>query len=92
VYSLTQKCYAEILALSRDIFERLAGGNPLPTSDESWKRKPYRRSELNALCRIEPGMDRDEVRRRVRATTFPGAPGAYVEIGGIRFKHVPDHP
>lgn len=90
VYSLTQRCYAEILALSYDIFGRLALGQSLPESDEKWTRKPYRRSQLNALCRIEPDMDFSEVRRRVRATTFPGAPGAYVEIAGIRFKYSPD--
>ena len=90
VYSLTQRCYAEILALSYDVFGRLALGQQLPKCDEKWARKPYRRSELNALCKIDPDMDVHEVRRRVRATTFPGAPGAYVDIAGIRFKYLPD--
>ena len=90
VYSLTQRCYAEILALVHEILSRLAAGMPLPESAETWKRKAYRRSELNALCRIEPDMDAAEVRRRVRATTFPGAPGAYIEIGGVCFRHIPD--
>jgi hypothetical protein len=32
-------------------------------------------------------MSEDEVARRVRATTFPGAPGAYVEVQGVRFAY-----
>jgi methionyl-tRNA formyltransferase len=90
VFSLTQRCYVEILSLSYDIFGRLALGQPLPSCDEKWTRKPYRRSELNALCKIEPEMDAKEVGRRVRATTFPGAPGACVEIAGFRFNYFPD--
>lgn len=85
VYSLTQRCYAHILVLFYEIMGGIILGEELPEAGEHWKRKPYRRSELNALCEISPDMPEDEIRRRVRATTFPGMPGPFVRVGGYRF-------
>ena len=87
VHALTQRCYAAILALFHEIMAFVVAGTPLPQSDERWQRQPYRRRELDALCRITPEMPADEVARRVRAVTFPGAPGAFVEIHGYRFDY-----
>ncbi|HEX8922369.1 MAG TPA: formyltransferase family protein [Pyrinomonadaceae bacterium] len=87
VYSLTQRCYAHILTLFYEIMSGILAGKELPESDETWQRLPYKRSELNALCRIEPDMTAEEIGRRLRAVTFPGAPGGYVEIGGFRFEY-----
>jgi methionyl-tRNA formyltransferase len=86
VYSLTQRCYSHILTLFYEIVSEIIQGKPLPESDETWKRQPYKRSELNALCRISPDMSHEEIERRIRAVTFPNAPGAYVEIDGLRFE------
>lgn len=85
VYSLTERCYDHIYLVFEEIWAGLVQDRPLPQSKESWKRKPYRRSELNELCRLTPEMSDEEVRRRVRATTFPGCPGAYLEKTGFRF-------
>ncbi len=78
VYSLTQRCYASILELFHEVITLILAGKPLPRSDEHWRRKPYRRHELDELCRITPDMPAEEVARRIRAVTFPGAPGATV--------------
>lgn len=86
VRALTQRCYTSILALFYEIMAVVVAGTPLPQSDEFWQRQPYRRHELDALCRITPDMPVDEVARRVRAVTFPGAPGAFMEIHGYRFE------
>ena len=85
VLSLTQRCYSYILTLFYDIVAGILKDLPLPSSDESWQRVPYRRSELNALCEIRAGMEGDEIQRRIRATTFPNAPGAFVDIEGHKF-------
>lgn len=85
VYSLTQRCYAHTLMLFFEILSNLLSGEHLPVSEETWRRKPYRREELNALCEIKPEMSEDEIRRRVKATTFPNMPGAYVVLGGHKF-------
>lgn len=85
VWSLTKRCYAHILVLFYEMAGLLALGAPLPSSSEQWTRQPYRRSQLNELCRLTPDMSAAEIRRRVRATKFPNMPGAFVELGGSRF-------
>ena len=62
-------------------------GDELPQSDERWKRKPQKRKELNELCRITSDMSAEEIQRRVKAVTFPNAPGAYIEIDGMKFNY-----
>jgi methionyl-tRNA formyltransferase len=89
VYSLTQRCYAYMLTLFFDILSRILLGKPLPESDETWTRKPYRKTDLDALKIISPDMPVDEIRRRVRAVTYPGYAGATMEIDGMRFEYVP---
>jgi methionyl-tRNA formyltransferase len=85
VYSLTHRCYAYILTLFYEIVAGILQGRPLPEAGEIWKRKPYTRRELNALCEIVPEMPPEEIQRRIRAVTFPGAPGAYIALGGWKF-------
>jgi methionyl-tRNA formyltransferase len=84
VQSLTERCYQHLFTLFEEIMVHLKGGSLPPPSDEHWTRKPYRRKELDALGRITQDMDDCEIQRRVRAVTFPGYPGAYVERDGIR--------
>ena len=52
----------------------------IPKSNETWTRKPYTRSDLDELSRVTLGMDVNEIRRRVKAMEFPGAPGAFIEL------------
>ena len=54
---------------------------------EQWLRKPYTRRELDALCEIRLDMSDDEINRRVKATTYPDMPGAYIKIGNHIFKY-----
>lgn len=79
VLSLTRRCYAAINWLFYEIFDLILAGQPLPQSAEHWTRKPFRRADLDALCHLAPEMDDEEIRRRIRATTFPGYPGASFE-------------
>lgn len=76
VLSLTQRCYAAIANVFYEIADLLLAGQPLPASPERWCRRPFRRSELDGLCRLTPDMSEEEIQRRVRATVFPGYPGA----------------
>jgi len=70
VFSLTQRCYVEILHLFFDLLTGILQGNKLPVSQEYWKRKAYTRKDLNRLCELTPRMSREEVEKRVRATTY----------------------
>lgn len=85
VYSLTQRCYDHILELFHEIVSLIVSGQELPRPKEEWSREPYLRSQLDDLCRLTPQMPPQEICRRIRATSFPGMPGPYVELGGHRF-------
>lgn len=85
VFSLTQRCYAYILVMFYDLLLGFLAGRDWPDCGETWRRAPYTRRQLNELCRVSPEMPDEEVRRRVRATSYPGMPGAYLELAGARF-------
>jgi methionyl-tRNA formyltransferase len=85
VYSVTQQCYGLIETLFYEIMDCILQGNPLPSSAEQWKRKPYTRKELNELCYISPDMSAEEIDRRIKATTYR-SPWAYTKIGDKIFK------
>lgn len=88
VFSLKEKSMREMFELFCSVTADIAAGCRFQGSGEVWTRRPYTRRELNDLCRIDPSMDQAEVSRRVKATTFPGAPGAWVELYGYRFEYV----
>lgn len=83
VYSVTVRCYAHLQRHFFVIMDEIRDGNMLPESDEGWTRKPYTRRELNELSQITLDMPEKEIRRRVRAMDFPGAPGAYLNLNGV---------
>lgn len=84
VRSLLDRCYEAQLSLFFDVMGQLKQGHKLTASNETWARKPYTRDEFNALCRLTPDMPKDEMLRRIRATTFgPWLPS--LEINGIEF-------
>jgi methionyl-tRNA formyltransferase len=87
---LKERSMAAQLALFYQVIGRLLAGQSLPSSKEGWRRKPFTRVELDALCRATPDMLPAEVRRRVRATYFPGYPGPYLEKDGQKYPLVPE--
>jgi len=88
VKSLTERCYAHIHDLFKEVVDGILSGGPLPMADETWTREPYKRHELDSLCRITLDMETEEIDRRIRAVTFPGAPGAFIDLQGHRFAYV----
>jgi len=88
VYFVTQRCYVYLLSMFYDIMSIIYKEKSLPISSEKWTRKPYKRSQLNKLCELTPDMPVEEIRKRVRATVYPGAPGAFIEIDGMKFPYV----
>jgi methionyl-tRNA formyltransferase len=84
VFSITQKCYLLILNSFFRIVENLQNNQPLPMSNENWKRKPYTRKELDDLSEIKPDMTIDEIEKRIKATTYDKS-WAFVVIKGKKF-------
>jgi methionyl-tRNA formyltransferase len=66
------------------VFKLAAGWKPRP-SEQSWSRRPFTRRQLNALAVIDAAMPAEEIRRRIRATTYPGYAGPSVTLGGETF-------
>jgi len=60
--------------------------------EEVRKRVEQAPLTLDELCRIDPQtMDEEEIRRRIRATTYPGMPGPYMEKDNQKINYpVPD--
>lgn len=85
VFSVTQRCYQLIEQLFFELMDCILQGNPLPTTGETWKRKPYTRKQLDELCHIKPDMPEEEVEKRIRATTYK-TPWAFTKIGNRIFK------
>jgi len=84
VFGVTQQCYQLIEVMFYEMMDSILQGNGLPSSTETWKRKPYTRKELNELCYISPGMPEEEMERRIKATTYRW-PWAYTKIGKRTF-------
>ncbi len=88
VWSLKEKSMGHMLDLFKDVIGQLAQGNTLRAEGLTWTRSPYTRRELNELCRLKLSMGEKEIARRIRAVSFPGAPGAWLEINGYCFEHI----
>ena len=85
VYSVTQHCYQLIEEMFYEIMNCILTGQPLPETDEEWKRKPYTRKQLDELCTITPEMNEEEINNRIKATTYK-TPWAFTKIGEHIFK------
>ena len=90
VETLKLKSMKALAGLFERIIDRIAAGAPLPSSSAQWTRKAFTRRQLNELCVITPQMDEREIKRRVRAVTYPGQPGAEITLAGHRFTILPE--
>ena len=90
VYSVTQHCYKLIEEIFYEIMNSILNGQPLPVTNEQWKRKPYTRKQLDELCTITPDMSDEEINKRIKATTYK-TPWAFTKIGKHIFKLQAEH-
>jgi methionyl-tRNA formyltransferase len=85
VYNVTQHCYKLIEEMFYELMNGILNGQPLPVTNEQWKRKPYTRKQLDELCTITPEMTEVEINKRIKATTYK-TPWAFTKIGTHIFK------
>jgi methionyl-tRNA formyltransferase len=90
VETLSKKTYKVLLSLYKDIIDYVVANDSLPKSNETWTRKPYKRSELEDLATIKTSMSKQEIDKRIRATYYPGKPATFMELHGYRFEYNPD--
>ncbi|NQT06207.1 MAG: hypothetical protein HQ575_01555 [Candidatus Omnitrophica bacterium] len=91
IYNLSMKSYDEMFSAFLDVMNFVLDRKELPHCTEKWKRKPYKRNDLEALCKISPRMSKKEIAKRIKASTYPDMPGAYIDLSGYRFEHDPDN-
>jgi len=88
VDSLLKRTYDFQLALYYEVMGAVLKNESLPESAETWTRRPFTRKEFNKLSIITPDLSDEEVRRRVRATSY-GTFQPYLEIAGNIFELKP---
>jgi methionyl-tRNA formyltransferase len=88
VYNLSIKTYGYMLALFYEIINFLLTNKTVPHTNEKWARKPCTRKELESLCKIDVNMSENEIKRRIKATYYPGMPGPYFEVYGYKFQYI----
>ena len=75
VASLLTRTYDFQLTLFYEIMNKILNDEGLPISEEKWSRKPFTRKQFNDLVKIESHMSEEEIKKRVRATSFEGWQG-----------------
>jgi methionyl-tRNA formyltransferase len=85
VATLLSRTYDYQLVLFYEIASLILEGRELPVSEERWTRKPFTRNEFNDLGRITPDMSKEEIAKRIRATTF-GVWKPAIELQGFVFE------
>lgn len=85
VATLLSRTYAYQLVLFYEIASLIREGRGLPASEEQWTRKPFTRREFHELGRIAPDMTKEEMARRIRATSY-GRWKPAIEVHGFVFE------
>lgn len=70
VGTLLSRTYEFQLVLFYEILGKILNNEELPISNEQWTRKPFTRIEFNKLSKITPDMSKDEIAKRIRATSY----------------------
>ena len=70
VATLTSKAYDSQLVLFFEVMALILNGEPLPKSEKQWQGKSTTRKELDELGRLTPNMSKEEITRRIRATSY----------------------
>ena len=70
VETVLARTYAHQLCLFYEVIGYIIEGKELPESSERWSRKPFTRKDFNQLDQITPDMTKEEVAKRIRATSF----------------------
>ncbi|PTM99059.1 phosphoribosylglycinamide formyltransferase-1 [Rhodovulum imhoffii] len=89
--SVLERSHSELLGLCLDFVigiktkgEAFIKERQQHASGERWSGKARRIRDLDALQKIDTGMEKDELERIIRATNIPGYP-PYIDLHGYRF-------
>lgn len=90
IATLLARTYDYQLVLFYDIMNLILQEKELPRADENWTRKPFTRKQLDELSQITPDMTREEIEKRIKATSFEGWKPT-IELQGFLFEYKKDN-
>lgn len=90
VESLSIKTYESLFRLFKTFIKSVNDEKKLTFEEIEWKRKPFKRVELEKLCLLDLQMSKEEFEKTIRCTYYPGAPAPYIVINGFKFEYNPD--
>ena len=89
VATLTSKTYDIQLVQFFEVMEVVLNGEELPKSEKQWQRSAFTRKDLDELGRITPTMSKNEIARRIRATSYKKW-RPILEMHGFKFEFISD--
>lgn len=84
VESIINKTHKELYKLFEEIVNEISETGVLPESEFKWSKKPYRIKQVDELSEIKPGMTEEEIRLRIRATSYKNFK-PFTMIGNTKF-------
>lgn len=85
VTTLSEKTYKHMYHQFKYVINNLAKNKKIKLSNIKWARKPYKKKQLEKLCKLEFDMSKKEVENRIISTSYPNKPGVYLNFKGFKF-------
>lgn len=86
VETLKLKSMTHLLYCFEKIVSCISLNISLPMSTEKWTRRPFTRKEMCQLFEIDPlKHDKNDIKKRIKAATYPASTGAFVTVEGYKF-------
>ena len=89
VSNLIKKTHKETFKQFKIVMNKIISKKKIIISKEKWTRKPFRKKDLEELCKINFNMSAAEIKKRVNATFYPNKPSAYLKLKGLIFEYNP---
>ncbi|MBK87061.1 MAG: hypothetical protein CMC86_07700 [Flavobacteriaceae bacterium] len=90
VEALSILTYESMLELFKEIIGNIISNNFSTSINEKWKRKPYKRKDLDKLASLSLDMPIEKIKKRIRCTYYPGKPAPFLSIEDLKFEYSPD--
>ena len=87
---LINESYLAMFSVLLKIMKGYLKNQKLEFSCEKWKKKPYKRRDLEKLCILKLSDKPKILSKKIKATYFKGYPGPYYLIGKNKFEFNPD--
>ena len=87
VDSLSKKTYKKLLSIFKKTMKLFFKKKNIFTENIKWKRKPYKREQLNTLANLNINMNKNEFSRRLRAIYYSDYLRPTIVIHGHKFRY-----